>query len=135
MTGLTPLWSHEIELEATAVSSAESRAFVCQCLVEHRLLYLVDPVRLAAGELATNALVHDQPAFTVKLSQPEETVQLAVRDKTEAVPLHGVDRVMDTHGRGLHIVGLVSSEWGTNCDEDGIKSVWASFPLRQGRTF
>ena len=118
-------------MQATPTGALEARAFVSQCLVEHRLLYLVDPVRLVASELATNALVHVQSAFTVTLSQPDHTVLLTVRDNSEAVPVQGVARATDTHGRGLSIVNLVSLDWGTNRNGDGSKSVWASFAVRR----
>jgi len=131
--GHRTLWSHEIKLEATPISASEARAFVTQCLIEHRLLYLVDSVRLVASELATNALVHAQTAFTVTLSQPDGVVLLAVRDSSEALPVPGAARVMDTHGRGLEIVNLISHGWGMDPDEGGHKAVWASFALRQRR--
>jgi anti-sigma regulatory factor (Ser/Thr protein kinase) len=52
------LWSDHTVLPASPDSPAEARAFVVRLLVEHRLLYLVDDVRLVASELATNAVVH-----------------------------------------------------------------------------
>jgi len=40
---------------------------VTRQLVDHRLAYLVDEVRLVASELATNAVVHAATEFTVVL--------------------------------------------------------------------
>jgi hypothetical protein len=34
---------------------------------------------------------------------------------------------MDLRGRGMLIVELLSTEWGTTTDGPGRKSVWASF--------
>jgi hypothetical protein len=48
-------WCHETTLAAHPMSPARARRFVVQHLVEHRLLLLLDPVRLVASELATNA--------------------------------------------------------------------------------
>ena len=58
------LWSHETVLAAEPGSAAKARAFVLQHLAEHRLLYLVDDVRMVASELATNAVLHARTAFT-----------------------------------------------------------------------
>ena len=129
MLALTPLWSHQIELEAAPISASQTRAFVSRCLLEHHLSYLVDQVRLVASELATNALVHARTAFTVALSQPDGIVLLAVRDSSDGIVRKGVTEVMDTSGRGLDIVELVSLEWGIDHAKDGSKSVWASVPV------
>ena len=132
MTGTAPNWSHQTRLEATPTSASAARAFVCQHLVDHRLLYLVDPVRLVASELATNALVHAQTAFTLTLSEGNETVMLTVRDDSDAQPVRGAHHVMHSDGRGLNIVALVSLDWGVFVD-DGSKTVWASFATRAAR--
>jgi anti-sigma regulatory factor (Ser/Thr protein kinase) len=130
--GQDPLWSHQTVLAADAGSAARARAFVVHHLVEHRLLYLVDDVRLVASELATNALVHAQTAFTVILEGRENSVLLTVRDGSPMAPgpSLGVPPGMDIAGRGLLIVNLMSQTWGV-ADQDGTaKSVWASFELR-----
>jgi hypothetical protein len=67
-------WSHQAAFEGSAISASRARDFVTRRLIEHRLLHLVDPVRLVASELATNALVHGQTAFTVTLEASEQTV-------------------------------------------------------------
>lgn len=125
-------WSHGTRFEATPISASEARAFVCRHLVDHRLLHLVDPVRLVASELATNALVHAQTPFTVTLSEVNETVMLTVRDESNLVPVRGAHHVMHSDGRGLKIVTLVSLDWGVSVD-DGCKTVWASFATRAER--
>ena len=128
-------WSHEATFEATPLSASHVRAFVSQHLVEHRLLYLVDPVRLVASELATNALVHAQTAFTVTLGTLAETVLLTVRDWSGALPARRCAQAMDSAGRGLEIVDIVSLAWGITEDPAGSKAVWASFPIRAARGF
>ena len=55
------------------------RAFVSKHLVDHRLTFLVDTVRLVVSELATNALVHGQTAFVVTLSREDDTVRVTVQ--------------------------------------------------------
>lgn len=137
MTG-TASWSHQTTLEASPVSASEARRFVCNHLVDHRLLYLVDPVRLVASELATHALVHAQTTFTITLAAVGETVVLTVRDDSGPGSDSGWVRDTSTDTptvvRGLEIVNLVSLEWGAGSD-GGAQTLWASFAMRSGRSF
>jgi hypothetical protein len=87
------------------------------------------------SELATNAVVHAQTAFTVTLAGLDETVLLTVRDGSLALPRRRDAQVLDPGGRGLEIVDIVSLEWGTNEDGAGSKAVWASFAIRGPREF
>jgi hypothetical protein len=130
MTGSGFYWSHQATFEASPMSASRARDFVTRRLIDHRLLYLVDPVRLVASELATNALVHAQTAFSVTLEASQQTALLTVRDASVAPPTRRAAKAMDPAGRGLAIVAIVSLDWGTNDDGNGSKAVWASFALR-----
>jgi hypothetical protein len=130
MAGNAPLWSHRATFEASPISASQARAFVTHHLVDHRLLYLVDPVRLVASELATNALVHAQTAFTVTLEGLDNTVLLTVRDHSRSLPHRRRPQATDPTGHGLEVVDIVSQDWGIHQDEDGSKAVWASFAIR-----
>lgn len=120
-------WSHETTLQATPVSASQARVFVSRHLAEHQLSHLVDPVRLVASELATNALTHARTAFTVALSATPEAVLLSVSDGNESVPVRGSHRVTDSGGRGLQIVEALSVDWGVSTENGGSKTVWAAF--------
>ena len=135
MAGNAGLWSHRSTFEASPISARRAREFVSQRLIDHRLPYLVDPVRLVTSELATNALAHAQTAFTVTLAGFYETVLLTVRDSSRALPARRAAQVLEPSGRGLEIVEIVSHDWGTNEDGAGSKAVWASFPIRGPREF
>jgi len=130
----TANWSHQTTLEASPVSASEARRFVCDHLVDHRLLYLVDPVRLVASELATHALVHARTAFTITLAAVGETVVLTVRDDSDSERVGDTSTAMPTDTRGLEIVRLVSLECGASSD-GGAQTLWASFAMRSGRSF
>jgi len=123
------LWSHEMILAADAGSAARTRAFVLQHLVDHRLLYLVDEVRLVASELATNAVVHAQSSFTVTLEGRQGSVLLTVRDglQTSRSTSRAGLQEEDMTGLGLVVVNLLSQTWG---EDDATGSVWARFELR-----
>jgi hypothetical protein len=130
--GQDSLWAHEMVLGAEPGSAAMARAFVVQHLVEHRLLYLVDDVRMVASELATNAVLHARTGFTVTLEGRARTVLLTVRDgsPTAPQPSGAAQHVLSTSGRGLVIVGVISERWGVTEWEGDTKSVWASFDIR-----
>ena len=135
MTVNAASWSHQTTFEATPISAARARDFVAHHLIDHRLSYLVEPVRLVVSELATNALVHAQTAFSVVLEALGETVLLTVRDDSRSLPHARRAQAMDTGGRGLEVVDVVSLEWGINEDQAGSKGVWASFAMRERRDF
>ena len=128
-------WSYQAAFEATPISASQARSFVVRHLVDHGLKYLVDPVRLAASELATNALAHAHTAFIVTLEARDKEVRLTVRDDSLSLPARRAAQVMDSSGRGLEIVDIVSSDWGIDTDAAGSKAVWASFAIRGKRDF
>jgi anti-sigma regulatory factor (Ser/Thr protein kinase) len=128
-------WSHQATFEASPISASYARSFVTQHLVDHGLLNLVDPVRLVASELATNALVHAQTAFVVTLAATGQTVQLTVQDQSLPLPAQRDATTMDLSGRGLKIVDVVSLAWGVHQDRTASKEVWASFAIEPPRAF
>jgi anti-sigma regulatory factor (Ser/Thr protein kinase) len=128
----TPRWSHHTALPAEPASASRARAFVSRHLTEHRLLKLVDPVRLVASELATNALVH-QTEFTITLSGLDELVLLSVRDGFPPPAASTVPEPRSAADRGLRLVALVSRDWGVAADASGARIVWASFPRPPAR--
>lgn len=123
-------WSHRAAFDASPRSASLARAFVVRRLTEHRLAYLVEPVRLVVSELATNALVHAHTAFVVTLEARDGVVRLSVRDDSLSLPARRAAQVLDATGRGLEIVDIVSADWGIDTDAAGSKEVWASFPVR-----
>jgi hypothetical protein len=122
----SPVWSHNTRLVAEPLSAPRARAFVCQHLLEHQLAHLIGTVRLVASELATNAVVHAQTAFTLTLAEIDQTVVLALRDDSTSLPRLSPSQVSDIGGRGLRIVNALSLDWGISTDS-GSKTVWASF--------
>ncbi len=125
-----PGWSHETVLAAEPLSASKARDFICQHLVAHDLLYLVEDVRLVTSELATNAMVHARTPFIVTLSELDGVVLLDIRDGSASVPVRTRPQVGDRGGRGMMLVELLSHEWGVSTDGSGAKSVWASFATR-----
>ncbi|CAA9347452.1 MAG: hypothetical protein AVDCRST_MAG34-1340 [uncultured Nocardioidaceae bacterium] len=124
-------WSHETVLAAEPISALKARRFVCSHLVHHGLRYLMDPVRLVASELATNAISHARSPFTMTVSQRDDAVLLTVQVRSRSIPAQPTSSEPRLAGRGLAIVALLSQEWGVSTDEAGRTSVWASFAARR----
>lgn len=120
-------WSHETELAARARSASRARAFVAGHLLDHELAHLVDDIGLVVSELATNAMVHARTPFTVTLGADEDTVFLVVVDGSPDGPTLVVAGELDTSGRGVSIVQVLSRSWGVCEHTSGGKSVWAEF--------
>lgn len=113
-----------------SASVLRARRFVCVHLVEHRLFYLIDDVRLVVSELAGNAVRHANSPFTVSLGRADRAVSVSVQDGSPGTPALLVPELLDTAGRGVFIVDLVSDDWGVTHAPGGGKSVWASFSTR-----
>jgi hypothetical protein len=122
-------WSYTSMFEATPLSASQVRAFVLHHLVRHRLQHLSDRIRLVASELSTNALVHAGTDFHVTLSANATAVRLTVRDDNAVLPARRTAGATDSTGRGLEIVSVVSTDWGTDEAGAGSKAVWASFAI------
>lgn len=124
-------WSHQVELTAHEVSVPAARAFVTQNLLRQGCPDdLVDDVELVVSELATNALVHGQAEFTVKLRVLDEVVVVEVEDGSHVGPVLRAPGELDTNGRGVAIVEALSNDWGVSTYAGGGKSVWAEFAKR-----
>jgi hypothetical protein len=121
-------WVHATTFAAEPVSAKRARAFVAARLIEHRLWHLVDPVRVVASELATNAMMQGSAPFTVTLSASDEVVVLSLRQDGTGLPTQRVSPETELAGPGLAIVEVLSRSWGVTTAEDGARELWAAFP-------
>ncbi len=94
-------------------------------------------IATVTSELLTNALRHalpgsgePRPRWPIRLAllQPGPCVLCAVADPatTPPVPKQPGDDLAET-GRGLHVVGALSDQWGHTTPSDAGKVVWAMF--------
>lgn len=91
----------------------------------------LDELELMVSELVTNAIVHAQTAFTVRIITSEHAVLVEVSDQTPGtVRAHSADP-HEPHGRGLHIVQTLADRWGVRDTRSSTgKTVW--FALNDG---
>ena len=78
----------------------------CTLLIDHRLLDLVEDVRLVVSELATNAFRHAYIPFTVTLGQVRRSVPLTVTAGSPDPPVQLARARLTAGGRGLSIVAF-----------------------------
>ncbi|WP_239380000.1 MULTISPECIES: SpoIIE family protein phosphatase [unclassified Frankia] len=91
---------------------------------------ITDSVVLLMSELVTNALVHGRPPLSVRLRRTASRVIVEVADGDPRLPRRRHADFDDEGGRGLELVSLIASRWGTRPAGSG-KIVWAeiSAPL------
>jgi hypothetical protein len=103
-----------------------ARAFVRGTLGSWGGHDLATEASLVVTELATNAVLHARTAFHVSLRRRSDGygVRVAVHDGSEELPAVRRSSPGAPSGRGLHLVGALSSAWGVEHFAGG-KSVWA----------
>ena len=132
-------------------AAADARSFPCELgsvrAARHYVASLLDPatdqvladdVAIAVTELAANAVLHGQSAFTVIVSRWATRIRVAVRDNAPLalasvtlapVALAAGESVKSvpfpvTTGHGLSVVARLASRWGVEPTTAG-KVVWA----------
>jgi anti-sigma regulatory factor (Ser/Thr protein kinase) len=92
-------------------------------------------IAIVVSELLTNALRHARPGsgdvpsrrpIRLGLLQPGPCLLCAVADPSAAAPVPQARGSLAETGRGLHIVGALSDQWGYRPSDPG-KVVWAMF--------
>ena len=81
-------------------------------------------IALVVGELASNAVVHGDSSFSVRLRRDQRIV-IEVSDLgPDEMPRAPIGQEVE-HGRGLKIVDHLSTAWGVRPEQGGGKVVWA----------
>ena len=113
-------------------SPAAARAFVSDAigaLVRGAIsVQLCDDVQLVVSELVTNAVQAGSRSIVVSVGRADDRIQVTVRDEAEGWPEPRESGVRDPGGRGLVLVGAVSTAWGVRLAGGG-KTVWAELAI------
>jgi anti-sigma regulatory factor (Ser/Thr protein kinase) len=123
-----PLNKEPLPLEADPQSVRLAREWVSDVLGNLGREDLIDAAELGVSELVTNAILHAEGPITVRVRGTRTHPRVEVRDQSSHPPEVNVemtddDHLMSTIGRGLGIVALYSSTWGSEIAPDG-KTVW-----------
>lgn len=109
---------HHIEAPKVA------REYVTIVLKASGLDALIDEAALITSELATNAVRHTTGAFRLIVALFDTGVRLAIEDNSPLFPVFLPAELDDLGGRGMHLIDMMSKEWGVTPNTSG-KKVWA----------
>ena len=118
-----PAGEHRLPLPDTPEAPAIARRFVAQRLAHWSAHDLAD-VELAVSEVVTNALRHaDGPHWIAVETNGDGWARIDVADGTTDLPVARTPTLDDASGRGLLMVGRLTTQWGVAREGDG-KVVW-----------
>lgn len=114
----------EVTLPGMTASVPTARRFVESVLSGWGLPELGWTAAMLTSELATNCTLHAGTTFSVRVTRTgESAVRLEVSDSSLRLPQQRQHSATSTTGRGLRIIGELSSAWGVQTSPDG-KTVW-----------
>jgi anti-sigma regulatory factor (Ser/Thr protein kinase) len=113
----------ELQLSDGPAAASATRRAVAAALDQWGLSELTDDAVLAVSELVTNAILHADPPFVVRLARGEGGVRLEVEDGSRTAPVRPLASTETMTGRGISLVDAVAQRWGVDQLPDG-KVVW-----------
>jgi hypothetical protein len=115
------------EFPARLDSIPAARHFAAEHIDSAAAPTVANDVIAIVSELASNALLHSQHAFSLTVSQATGSVRIGVRDSSPALPARRRREPTEVGGWGLFLVDALARRWGTEL-VDGGKLVWAELP-------
>jgi anti-sigma regulatory factor (Ser/Thr protein kinase) len=111
-------------LEATRTSPGAARHLVIEVLRSWNCNeVLIDDAALVVTELASNVVVHVAKPFSLRVTQRDSSIRIAVDDSDPKAPMMNGDRLMSRSGRGLGMIASVATRSGVIAGVNG-KTVW-----------
>jgi two-component sensor histidine kinase len=112
-------------LEPFVGAARRARELVTEACGRWDLPERAGPACIVVTEMVNNVVVHARTPMTVLVALRGETMSVAVRDQSPAVPrFGGVVAATSYGGRGLLLIDSVARRWG-NQPLTGGKVVWA----------
>jgi anti-sigma regulatory factor (Ser/Thr protein kinase) len=119
----------EIEVGADPADLGDARARAHAALADWAVpTDAAEAVVLVVSELLTNALVHGGRPTSARLLRTGSRVVVEVRDSSSAFPRRRHAEADDENGRGLELVSLLATRWGSRATAEG-KAVWAELAV------
>ncbi len=119
------------QLEPRLQSAGQAREITRATLAAWGMEDVLDAVMLLVSEMVTNAVTHAHTALVLDLSTSGDAVNVSVTDSSSALPRHRTPGPAEEHGRGVHLIDVLSSDWGTQLLPHG-KRVWARIDVQLG---
>ena len=110
----TELYQRRVRLTRKPAAAAEARSQVRVSIRDWKVPVDPDIAILLTSDLVTNAIMHgDGESLTLAIRCSRAHLRIDVYDKSRALPL-GMDEPADADaGRGLALVAVLSTEWGS----------------------
>ena len=110
----TELYQRRVRLTRKPAAAAEARSQVRVSIRDWKVPVDPDIAILLTSDLVTNAITHgDGETLTLAIRCSRAHLRIDVYDKSRALPL-GMDEPADADaGRGLALVAVLSTEWGS----------------------
>lgn len=106
-----------------------ARRLVRSTLHSWQLDHLEETAGLLVSELATNAVLHARTGFLLVAEQRGALVRVSVFDCSAAGPARRHPGVHSGTGRGLGLIAVLASSWGTDSEcRPWTKAVWFELP-------
>ena len=120
-----------LELPYALTSPARAREFVADKAADWDLDQgLQDDALVVVSELTANAVTHGQSALQIRLSLKAAALRVEVLDRGAGTPEPQPPTQTEEHGRGLHMIGMLTSAWGMESRNGSGKMVWAELHRR-----
>src|SRR3954451_15430191 len=126
--GTVPLTKRSLVLPASPPSVKLARSWVSKTLAEIGREDLVDAARPGGSGLVTNALIPSQPPLSVPVRGTGDHPRIEAVDSSPVPPQRAPvapepaevdDLNVTTFGRGLSLVSMMSSRWGSDLAHAG----------------
>lgn len=105
-------------------SVADARHFVMAAVTAQGCHQLVWAAGLLTSEVTTNAVLHGETGFDVRVTGTAEGVRVEVDDDAPGDPVTRRPNATSVRGRGLPIVEALSKRWGVERLASKAKTVW-----------
>jgi hypothetical protein len=106
----------------------QARSFATRTMREWTLTGFEEPVSAIIAELVANAVLHAGTDLTLRLSCSNSRIRIEVDDLDPGEPVLNEPSGLQEGGRGMIIIALYSTAWGTVPRRAG-KTVWAEIDL------
>ena len=117
------------ELVGEPTSARDARRLVTSTLREWRLEHLEEAAVLLVSEVVTNAVLHARTELAVEIARDAVVVRVTVSDRSPANPRPRRPGLQAGTGRGLGLLAVMATGWGTGPSEDPWrKDVWFELP-------
>jgi CheY-like chemotaxis protein len=123
--GQRQLAEKSLDLPQELSSAAAAREFVRETVADWGLEPVLDDALLVASELATNAVMHAHSACRIRLTLTPSSLRIDVIDMGAGTPEPQPESITEEHGRGLHLIGALTTAWGLEVVPGEGKVVWA----------